>query len=59
MELFTLKVLSDEEINQIHEATLDILENCGVKMDSPKMLSFLEKKGLSVDHQKQTVRFSR
>ncbi len=59
MKLSKLEVLSEAEIKQIHEATLDILQNCGVKVDSPKMLSFLREKGLVVDSDKQVVRFSR
>ena len=59
MKLSTLKVLSDEELEQIHEATLDILANCGVKLHSPRMLSFLQDKGLEVEPEKQLVRFSR
>jgi trimethylamine--corrinoid protein Co-methyltransferase len=59
MKLSKLEVLSDTEIKEIHEATLDILENCGVKVDNSKMLSFLRGKGLSVEDDKQIVRFSR
>ncbi|MCL5105602.1 MAG: trimethylamine methyltransferase family protein [Armatimonadetes bacterium] len=59
MKLNTLQVLSDGEIKQIHEATVHILETCGVKVHSQKMLSFLEEKGLSVDRDSQVVRFSR
>lgn len=59
MELTTLKVLSNREIKQIHEASLNILEQCGVKILNPKMLDFLKNKGLNVDMEKQEVRFSR
>jgi len=59
MKLSVLKVLSDAEIKQIHEATVDILENCGVKIDNPQMLEVLEKKGLPVDRDEQIVRFTR
>ncbi len=59
MKLSTLTVLSDSEIKQIHEATLDILVNCGVKIGSLKMLEFLESKGLKTDRDKQTVRFTK
>jgi trimethylamine---corrinoid protein Co-methyltransferase len=58
MKLSPMKVLSDAEIKQIHAASLDILQNCGVEIGSPRMLSFLEKKGLSVDHARKMVRFS-
>ena len=59
MQLSGFTVLSEQEIKQIHEATLDILENCGVKILSEKMLSFLENKGLDVDRDSRIVRFSR
>ena len=59
MKLSLLKVLSDAEILQIHEATLDILEHCGVKIGSPQALSLLQAKGLPVDVEKQIVRFPR
>ena len=59
MKLSPLKVLSDAEILQIHEASLDILENCGVKIGSPRMFSFLQAQGLPGDAEKQIVRFPR
>ena len=59
MKLSTMTVLSDAEVRQIHEATMDILENCGVKIGGARMLSFLEDKGLPVDRDAGVVRFSR
>ena len=59
MKLSKLSVLSDEEIRDIHEATVDILQTCGVQILSPKMLGLLKEKGLPVDEEKRTVRFSR
>ncbi|MBN2210258.1 MAG: trimethylamine methyltransferase family protein [Sedimentisphaerales bacterium] len=58
MKLETFKVLSESEVKEIHKATVDILENCGVKVLSKKMLEFLKGKGLDVDEDKQIVRFS-
>ena len=58
MNLVPLAVLSDAEMRQIHEATLDILANCGVKIGSPRMFEFLKGKGLAADAEKQIVRFS-
>ena len=49
MELAPLKVLSDPEITQIHEATVEILTQCGVKMVYRPMLEFLKEQGLAVD----------
>ncbi|MCC6446621.1 MAG: trimethylamine methyltransferase family protein [Armatimonadetes bacterium] len=57
MKLSLLSVLSDEEIGQIHEASLEILERCGLKIGSREMLSFLAGKGLPVDG--EIVRFPR
>ena len=59
MNLSTFKVLSDSEILQIHEATLDILEHCGVKIGSPQVFSFLQDKGFPANAKEQIVRFPR
>jgi trimethylamine--corrinoid protein Co-methyltransferase len=59
MKLGFLEVLSESEIRQIHEASLDILAGCGVKILSPRMLEFLKAKGLKTDVAAQLVYFSR
>ncbi|MEI6915550.1 MAG: trimethylamine methyltransferase family protein [Armatimonadota bacterium] len=59
MKLPTMTVLSDGEVKQIHEASLHILETCGIKVHSLKMLEFLKGKGLAVDVEQRLVRFSR
>ncbi|HIJ72665.1 MAG TPA: hypothetical protein HPP83_01055 [Candidatus Hydrogenedentes bacterium] len=59
MKLAMLEVLSDEDIRLIHEATLDLLENCGVKVLGARMRSFLEEQGLPVDADTGVVRFPR
>ena len=59
MRLARLTVLSEPEIRQIHEASMDILEKCGVKIGSKRMLKFLEEKGLRVDWNKQIVSFTK
>ncbi|NQT21101.1 MAG: trimethylamine methyltransferase family protein [Planctomycetes bacterium] len=59
MRLSTMTVLSDEEVRRIHEATLDILEDCGVKIGGTRMLRFLEENGLPVDRDTGVVRFTR
>ncbi|NLX03789.1 MAG: hypothetical protein GXY33_01460 [Phycisphaerae bacterium] len=58
MKLSTLRVLSDSEVRQIHEATIDVLAHCGVKIDSREMLDFLAGKGVTVDRQAGIARFS-
>ena len=59
MRLSTLEVLSQAEVKQIHDATLDILAGCGVEVHNAKMLAFLKGKGLDVDENKKIVRFTR
>lgn len=59
MKLARLSVLSDQEIRRLHEATVDILQNCGVRLGSEKMLGFLKNKGLEVDAGQRIVRFSK
>lgn len=59
MKLEELKVLSDDEIKQIHEASIDILEHAGVKIFNDKMLTFLREKGLEVDREKKVAYFTR
>ena len=57
MKLAPLTVLSEPEIRDIHNASVDILGECGVKVLSPHMLDLLKAKGLPVDSAAQTVRF--
>jgi trimethylamine---corrinoid protein Co-methyltransferase len=58
MQLAPLQVLSESEIKQIHEATVEILTHCGVKMVYRPMLDFLKDQGLGVDTETGIVRFS-
>lgn len=59
MKLEPLKVLSEDEIRTIHESSVEILTKTGVKVLSPRMLSFLGDKGLEVDRHTAVVRFTR
>jgi trimethylamine--corrinoid protein Co-methyltransferase len=59
MRLPYLTVLSEQELQAIHAASLDILSSCGVKVLGRRMLEALRSKGLSVDAETQSVRFSR
>ena len=59
MKLAALQVLSDSEIKQINEATIDILGSCGVKVHNRKTLDFMAAKGMDVDPSGQIVRFTR
>ena len=49
MRLNQLQVLSQTEIEQIHAASLDVLENCGFRIYSDKVLDILEPHGVIVD----------
>jgi trimethylamine--corrinoid protein Co-methyltransferase len=59
MKLASMAVLSEADIQAIHEATLGILAECGVKVLSAAMLERLRAKGLPVDTATQNVRFPR
>lgn len=59
MKLEALRVLSEDEITQIHEATLDILRETGVKVLSSAALDMMAEKGLQVDREGGIVRFSK
>ena len=59
MKLSKFEVLSENEVKEIHEASLDILESCGVKILGTKMLQFLKEQGIDVDEETQIARFSR
>lgn len=49
MKLSTFEVLSQKEIQMIHKASLDVLENCGVKILSDRVMDLLEKGGCQAD----------
>ncbi len=59
MQLQWLKVLSEGEILDIHHASLDILQQCGVRILNDRMLAFLKGRGLAVDDAARTVTFTR
>ena len=46
-----LELLSQHDVQQIHEATLDVIANVGVKFHSQKALDVLEANGASVDRE--------
>jgi len=51
-----LKILSSDELYEIHLATLEILECIGVKILEPKALRILEEAGATVDIKKKIAR---
>lgn len=52
-----LKILTDEQIQTIHQATLDVLRETGVRIEHKRALKFLEKNGCKVDYEQMRVRF--
>ena len=51
-----LEVLTTEEVHKIHDATLWIIENVGVRFPSRRALEIWEANGATVDHDKKIVR---
>ncbi len=59
MRLGCLQVLSHDEVRAIHEASLDILETCGVEINSLAMLEELARRGVECDAARRLARFPR
>jgi trimethylamine--corrinoid protein Co-methyltransferase len=51
-----LKILSNEEVHNIHTATLEVLERTGVIIREEKALELLAQAGAAVDYKKSLVR---
>jgi trimethylamine--corrinoid protein Co-methyltransferase len=56
---YRLQYLTDEQLDQLQEATLDILENVGVKFPSVKALRVFSDNDAQVDHDTQIVKLKR
>ena len=56
MRLAKFKTLSDQDIAAVHEASLNILENCGILVHSRKVLEILEQGGAIVDFEKKSAK---
>jgi trimethylamine--corrinoid protein Co-methyltransferase len=54
-----MQMLSADQVEAIHEASLHILENFGIEVMSPRALSLFEAAGARVDHATQNVRLDR
>ncbi len=52
----SLHILSDDDIQKIHTATLEVLETVGVRFPSEKALELLEAHGAQVDRRTQVAR---
>lgn len=59
MRLSELKVLSQDEIIRIHEASLEILEKTGLIIESETVLKLLEENGCPVDYESKVSKFPR
>jgi trimethylamine--corrinoid protein Co-methyltransferase len=57
MEFATL--LSEQQVGQVHSASLEILENIGLLVRLDRARQVLEKNGCRVDHKTQVVKFPR
>ena len=53
------KVLSDSQIEQIRDASEEVLETVGVKVEHDEALGLLRRAGASVDETSGTVRMPR
>lgn len=51
-----LQVLSPEDVQRIHQATLDLIENVGVRFPSERALDILHSHGATIDREKQVAR---
>ena len=54
-----MALLSADQVEAIHEASLHILENFGIEVMSTRALALFEQAGAKVDHATQTVRLDR
>lgn len=51
-----LQVLSPEDVQRIHQATLDLIENAGVRFPSARALDILHGHGATIDRDRQVAR---
>jgi trimethylamine---corrinoid protein Co-methyltransferase len=56
---YSLQFVSDEKLDQLQEATLQILESTGVRFPSEKALAVFADHGANVNHKTQIVRIPR
>ncbi len=51
-----LEILTSQEVQKIHDATLHIIENIGIRFPSKRALEIWEANGATVDHESMIVR---
>lgn len=54
-----IRLFNDNDLETLHQASLDILADPGMKIMASALLEALERRGAAVDHAQQTVRFPR
>ncbi|MBT3320561.1 MAG: hypothetical protein HN389_12450 [Clostridia bacterium] len=59
MRLAKFETLSKSEMQDVHEASLDVLENCGIVIHSQKVLAMLKENGADVDESKELAKMNR
>jgi trimethylamine--corrinoid protein Co-methyltransferase len=57
MKLDRLEVLSESEVQQIHQQSLEILEKTGIRVTLKKMRNLLAERGCKVDESSKIVKF--
>ncbi len=55
MSKANMRVLSKEEIDLVHDSSLRILAEVGVKIESPSVVELMRKAGAGIDKKTQTV----
>jgi len=53
---FGLRSLTHDELNAIHEATLEVLQNTGLFVETPEALDVFDGAGAEIDRQKKIVK---
>jgi len=52
----SFKVFSEEDIRAVHEATVNLLENVGIKIHNDTAREIFAEKGAKVNHEKRIVK---
>jgi len=55
LKLSPIRVFSEDELSQMHQAALDVLWNTGMNIDSQETLALLKDGGATVDSEKKVA----
>ncbi len=58
MKLNRIEVLSEDEIQTIHDATMDLMSSTGVRIESEKARALLKENGAEIEESSHFVKFS-